>query len=73
MGESMVPGETLFTLIPSRAQSMAMARAREMSAPLVAEYAARPGKPLMPVTEAIRMIDPPPARRMSGTTSRPVK
>ena len=52
-GVSAVPGFTQFTRMPSPMWSAAMARVRDCTAPLVAEYSARCGRPAVAAIEQV--------------------
>ena len=52
--------------MPSGAQSIASARVRLITPPLDAQYAAARLVPTMPSSDAVRMIEPPPARCNAG-------
>ena len=62
-----VAGQMLLQRIPSGPWSMAMALVRASTAPFDALYAARPGSAQKPSTEETLMMEPPPARRSSGS------
>ncbi len=55
-GVSAVPGFTQFTRMPSGKWSAAMASVRDSTAPLVAEYSARCGKPAVAAMEQVLTI-----------------
>ncbi|CAM5243756.1 hypothetical protein STANM309S_05164 [Streptomyces tanashiensis] len=55
-GVSTVPGFTQLTRMPSRTWSAAMARVRDRTAPLLAEYSARWGSPAVAAMEQVLTI-----------------
>ena len=59
-------GHTAFTRTPSAAWSTAIARVSEISAPLLATYAAAPGCAAWACAEETLTIAPPPRSRISG-------
>jgi hypothetical protein len=48
-----------FTRIPRSFKSVVQLRAKERTEAFVAEYTLKAGMPLLPATDALRMIDPP--------------
>jgi hypothetical protein len=70
IGVSITPGWTVLTRTPSSAaaHSIATAFANRRTPPFVAQYPAKPADPRRPATDDMMIIDPPPARRMAGTT-----
>ena len=65
---SPITGQMALTRMLSGASSTAIDWDRMFTAPLVELYQLRPGRGRMPATEPILTIEPPPLRRMIGTT-----
>src|SRR6218665_211719 len=72
-GESTVPGLTQLQRIPAFAHCTAMCLVRPTTAALLAQLAARSGKPICPATEAVFTITPTPRSSMPGIISRNTK
>src|SRR5918994_3945835 len=72
-GVSAVPGLTQLTRIPSGRWSAAMARVSESTAPLVALYRARSGRPAVAAIEQVLTIAARPERRRWGKAARVVR
>src|SRR2546429_1025031 len=65
-GVSAVPGLTQLTLIPSATWSAAMAKVNDRTAPFVALYSARLGKPAVAALEQVLTITAERAERRTG-------
>ena len=70
LGVSMVPGHTALQRMPRLTKSMAMDLVSPITAALLAPYTKRLGMPLMlPATEAMLTIEPPPCSSMRGSNA----
>ena len=63
---STAPGESVLARMPCAAWSVASTLASWISAPLVAQYAGRPGVATRPSCEAMRITLPPPRSIIAG-------
>lgn len=72
-GVSTVPGLTQFTRMPSRTWSAAMARVSERTAPLLAEYSARCGRPAVAAIEQVLITEADAESRRYGRAARVVR
>src|SRR5918999_1260765 len=66
-GVLVTPGQMQFTRMPALAYSAATVLVIMSTAPLAAQYGVRVGKATRAATDAVLMIDPPPAAAMMPT------